>query len=246
MRQPDIAIRAAGAKNLVRLTANRVIEAQPALSPDGRHIAFLRFSRAGGYPRLYVMQVDGRQQRRIASGAWGPVWSPDGTWIAYDGRDGIRIVRSSGRGDQLLVPETRRTSVLRPVWLSDGLHIAFVRASRTGRSAIWTATVHGGGLDPVGSVPRYLDDFDVAPDGQRLVFSGGRRLFVMNIDGTGRRPFGRREKWGIATPAWCRDGRTIVFASRRDRDWDLYAMTTSGRVFAKVTDNLGDDYEPDC
>jgi Tol biopolymer transport system component len=86
----------------------------------------------------------------------------------------------------------------------------------------------------------------VAPDGQRLVFSGGRRLFVMNIDGTGRRPFGRREKWGIATPAWCRDGRTIVFARRRDRDWDLYAITTSGRVFTRVTDNLADDYEPDC
>jgi len=37
-----------------------------------------------------------------------------------------------------------------------------------------------------------------------------------------------------------------VFARRRDRGWDLYAMTTSGRVFTKVTDNLADDYEPDC
>jgi Tol biopolymer transport system component len=68
----------------------------------------------------------------------------------------------------------------------------------------------------------------------------------MNADGSDVRPLGPRHRREVAAPAWCRDGKTVIYAGRQDGDWDLYAMTTSGRVFAKVTDNLGDDYEPDC
>lgn len=241
-RQPDIAlITSRGVRSLMR---NRVVDAMPELSPDGSQISYIRFARLG-LPVLHVVGVDGTGDRSLAVRGWRPSWSPDGRSLVYAGDDGLRIVRAVGGRDHRLLRNSRRRFNAVAVWSSSG-EIFFARSSKTGATAIWSVRPDGSGARRIAAAPRYLSEFDLSPDGEGIVFSRSHRLFVLDADGHGRRRLGPYDRKGVATPSWCRDGRTIVFASRHDSDWDLYAMTTGGRIMAKLTANLADDYEPDC
>ena len=244
-RPPDIAM--TRGRGVRRLTANRRIETEPTLSPDGRHVAFVSFRRDGGYPSLFVRRTDGHSARRLASLAWRPAWSPDGRWLAYDGSDGVRIVHVSGSPDRLLVADSNRRFVGSPAWAADGRRVLYTGSRRGGRrTAIWSVGRDGTELRRIGTLRRLLDRLDWSPDRTHAVFSGGRRLYVMNADGSVVRPLGPRHRREIAAPAWCRDGRTVVYAGRQDGDWDLYAITTRGRPLGKLAENLADEYVPDC
>jgi TolB protein len=76
-----------------RLTKDLGINIFPSCSPDGQKIAFV--SDKGGTNRIYVVNADGRDTRRLTHSDIGrsksgfPSWSPDGTKIAFtSSRDG--------------------------------------------------------------------------------------------------------------------------------------------------------------
>ncbi|MCX6046642.1 MAG: SH3 domain-containing protein [Chloroflexi bacterium] len=55
----------------------------PAISPDGSRVAFTRI---GGENGVYVINIDGSNERKIYSGnetLSSPKWSPDGNWIVF-------------------------------------------------------------------------------------------------------------------------------------------------------------------
>ncbi len=66
-----------------QLTSHEKGESSPAVSPDGRQLAFV--SSRDGTANLYLLAVDGGEARRltnISTGVSDPRWSPDGKWIA--------------------------------------------------------------------------------------------------------------------------------------------------------------------
>jgi Tol biopolymer transport system component len=105
----------------------RVIEraGQPAWSPNGRRLAFVR-GPPGGAPfrtfdtAIYVAAADGSRRRRVARGFY-PAWSPNGKRLAFiqgrfvEGRPGRRgrslwalyTIRADGR-ERRLVARSRR------------------------------------------------------------------------------------------------------------------------------------------
>jgi dipeptidyl aminopeptidase/acylaminoacyl peptidase len=80
--------------DLRRLTMEDVlrwrIPAQPALSPDGRRVAFVvsenDFEQSRTVTHLWWVDIESRQARRLThtdAGAAAPRWSPDGRWLAF-------------------------------------------------------------------------------------------------------------------------------------------------------------------
>jgi hypothetical protein len=68
---------------------------EPRWSPDGRHVAAIRWTR-GGTSALVVLDTTGRVAQTIVAEravVTSPTWSPDGAWVYFDSdRDGISNV----------------------------------------------------------------------------------------------------------------------------------------------------------
>lgn len=103
---------------------------------------------------LYVARADGRERRLLArtdSALPGPpVWSPDGTRIAWplyfrreahDARDRIGVLPASGAARTIAAADAFAGST--PVWAPDGRALAFVRVDARGAGDVWVADANG-------------------------------------------------------------------------------------------------------
>ena len=147
---------------------------------------------------------------RTIAFAKGSVGGPEGNTIrGY----GIHVVRTDGSGLRRVT-----ASGTHPAWSPDGERLAYCEWM----DGIWVVGADGSG-DHAVTHTRFSSGVDWSPDGTQLVFAGsdppGRsRLYVVNVDGTGRRPLvdggpGTEDRF----PVWAADGR-IYFL----RGYDSY------------------------
>lgn len=186
---------------------------QPAWSPDGRQIAFLRLNHDGD-PALMVMNVDGSGQTVVATApntAYGDVrWLPDGNRLAfraYDRRNywpdadpnrtGHFVMNRDGSGLTRLVNFTIDISGSRlvndddmPMWSPDGTQMTFTRTYVNNSVDLMVANSDGTGQRTVINFPssRVLyGAYCWLPDGQRIAFMRRDSFSISTIkpDGTG-------------------------------------------------------------
>lgn len=133
-------------------------------SPDGQRIAYVEDLGAFS-SNLYVCALDGSGQQVLSqvgvNGAYGmPVWSPDGSEIAYPlrVREGDRAVTSLNavRVDgaihrTLLAPDP--VGLLDPVWAQGGIYLTVEDADSSKRGSIYYRPDTGGGLVRVTTAP---------------------------------------------------------------------------------------------
>ena len=80
----DIWVMNADGSHQQQLTDDVAADLSPAVSPDGRYVAFVSYR--GGRRNIWRMNIDGRNLRPLTKGLGedAPSFSPDGKWVVYD------------------------------------------------------------------------------------------------------------------------------------------------------------------
>ncbi len=167
-------------RDAVNLTkASAADDTQPAISPDGKFIAF-RSERDGG--GMFVMNTAGDSVRRVADFGFNPSWSPDGKALVCADESITRpddrqlavsrlwIVDVASGRRQLL----SNSDGVQPRWSPHGDRIAFWAIDRSGYRDIWTIAASGGQASAV-THDTHVDWNPVwSPNGKHLYFSSDR------------------------------------------------------------------------
>lgn len=231
--------------------------ADPRVSPDGRHVVYVRRSNDimtdRTRSRLWLAAVDGSDHRPlIADGSASmPRWSPTGDRLAYlrsaDGATQIHV-RWMDTGQSAAVTSVRE-SPSSLTWSPDGRRIAFtmavpfepeplVKPPKKPEGAEWA--------EPA----KVVDRLRYRADGQGFLEAAYDHVFVVPADGGTPRQLTDGEAHHRGPLAWTADSRALVFSANRDEDWerqtieaDLFRVTLDGDLTA-LTDRPGSEARP--
>jgi TolB protein len=205
---------------LVQLTHNLFDDVQPAWSPDGTRIAFVRTGANEGYPfprvpGIYALSPATHAEQALVPlpgfqpGVW-PAWSPDGSLIAYIRGAKIAVARTDGKLVRLV---GTHGDPRRPTWSPDGSQIAFTDGA--GRELL-VVSADGTGLHGVATVAS-ADTPAWSPDGTWIAFAGRPNntatngIWIVHPDGTGFRLLAAVDS--PFSPAWSPDSSQLVYES---------------------------------
>jgi eukaryotic-like serine/threonine-protein kinase len=191
----------------------------PAISPDGRRIAFARAGPTAD-TRVFVAPLGRPDESTMLTGPedglWShrqPAWSPDGRTICYAAFRDLWIVRLDERKPRRLTSDGQMDET--PVWSSDGRHVYF-SSNRGSTQAIWRVPAAGGKPRRVtlGTGPE--SHASIARDGSILAyctFAQEARLVLRDTaTGTDTQVPGTRADY---EPAFAPDLRGFAFVSDR-------------------------------
>lgn len=252
--QFDIYSQQIGTKNRINLTPDSpAADTQPAVSPDGKFVAF----RSDREPRgIYLMGSAGESPRLISDLGYHPSWSPGGREIVVSsfGRD-EPTVRATGRHSLMVIDvetglrrEISNVEASFPNWSPNGSRIAYwFYSGPYGRREI--ATIPAGGGEPV----VVAKDFSVSnwnpvwsPEGKYLYFvssrTGNLNFWRVRIDENSGAVLSEPE--AVVTPSkysrhlsFSKDGSRMVYVQTNDHaniqavEFDPVAGKTVGSPF---------------
>ncbi len=231
---------------------------EPVWSPDGQRIACTGYV-AEGVSTSQIWSLPRRAGNPLAvtegtSMDGSPVWVPDGKYMFFvsdrGGSNDIWWLPVGDRGNPTRQARALTAGVgVSSISLSkDGTTLAYTKA--IAHSNIWSIPIEHGRLFtlneamPLTSENNYIEDLDVSPDGQWIVFDSNRRgnmdIWLMRKDGSELRQLTthRAHDW---TPRWSPDGSKILFHSLRSGNRDLFILPVDGGAPVQLTDHPAED-----
>jgi Tol biopolymer transport system component len=218
-------------------------------SPDGSRIAYAQVVDSGR-SSVFVSDPDGKNAIQVSHGVWdtGPVWSPDGKWIAYQGEDpdyDVYVVPSDGSAPSRQLSSGPAADV--PVsWLNDGSGVLVNRAA-VGDEHPVVLPVNGGSERRVGPVMQGNLHGTWSPSGAHFGFDvhqGGKvTVWVQDsaAGSTARQLTTEGFENAPATAMWSPDGKQIVYTSRRTGTLDIYVLDVATGQSRQLTSDIRDD-----
>jgi Tol biopolymer transport system component len=185
------------------------------LSPDGTRFAVHRHEGLGGDSWSFLL-AQGRMQRLTFDTAQdnsSPIWSPDGTRVAFtsrrDGKWGLYLKSADGTGNEELIIDSAEPKGPTS-WSPDGKLLVYSQAGD-----VWAVPVTGKEKKPIALVQSQFAELfpQVSPDGKWLAYqsneTGRVEVYVKPFpEGPG--------KWQVSVdggvfPRWGRGGRELYF-----------------------------------
>ena len=226
------------------------------LSPDGRLIAYtvtMRDRPGRPYGQLWIMEVATRKSVRVGNerdSGGGPLWSPDGKWLAFQGhqgeKSGLFVARPDGSEVTFLTSPEGTNSPLPGTgneisWSPDGKQLAFI-SSTPGPEAAEAAG------DPM-VITRYLYKPDAGEGITR--FNDNQRLHIFAVDLTTKKirqlTQGNFDEHSID---WSPDGKEILFVSNHEPNqdeffnYDIFALKVADNSVRRLIATEANEYEP--
>jgi Tol biopolymer transport system component len=189
----------------------------PAVSPDGQTVAFVR---DGGEHGLYLIDIDGSDERLIFAGRArlsSPKWSPDGQWLLFT------------RGDEEYHCIEFGSGCISPPSGPDGREITIPGADTATRYWYKLARVdrNGNNYRDIASLPsaRAADWHEAG-----IVYQSdaGLQLTADVPDAENRLIIFDYLKPFFSDPDWQPQGDRIVYMGKEASHWEIFAVNSDG------------------
>lgn len=214
-------------RSLVQSLVTVPLPEQPALSPDGAHVAYVLRTTNSGADRderaLWIAPTAGGAPRQLT---WGtndqaPSWSPDGSQLAFlrgDDSSPAQIWVLPMAGGEPRQASDAPLGAGAPIWSPDGTRIAF-------SAPVDTAAMPDDGDTEFRhrlTNPQSAQRLDYKVDGVGL--RGSMRTHVHVVDvARGTTTQLTRGDWSASSPVWSPDGAQLAFSTSTGPDADLVA-----------------------
>lgn len=238
---------AAGGEARALTFNDAIIETSPQPSPDGRTLAY--FTRTGRGTKIFLLDLAARTAwpRQLDPGSRTerfPVWSPDGTRIAF-ARDGDTWVMPVAGGEAKRVVAPQYGTVGSPVWSPDGTRM-IVTSGESGYDQIAVVTVATGALTAITYGQQEVSEASWSPDGRWIVYivNDGlgmtRQVMLAPADGSAPARSLTQGKAIRRSPQFSPDGRTIAYIETDGAHTaDIWTIPAAGGTPRQVTNSMG-------
>ena len=239
--------------NQRQITHYKSTSTMPAVSPDGKLVAFTTY--AQGNPKIMIFSTDSGRRvpfyNPVSSVVETPEFTPDGARMLFSATiDGwTQICEANVDGSNMRrISHVRSIEVSAKVNPKNASQMVYI-SGKSGHQQLWRSTVDGGDQEMVTDGQGDVANPSWSPNGQFLAFAwtrgyeiGGFNIFVMDV--AKRVPVqlthgnGRNEN-----PWWAPDGVHLVFTTKRGPSTQIYTMLADGSHVQQLTTE-GNNIQP--
>jgi Tol biopolymer transport system component/predicted Ser/Thr protein kinase len=210
------------------------------VSPDGTRAAIQQYSGDRTNADIWIMDLRSGTETRLTfdpAGSYQPVWSPDGTQVAYQSRRGgfmgIYKKAANGAGSEELIAKIDKPLSLTD-WSRDGRYLLYMAPDPKTKMDVWVLPLEGDRkpfpalLGEANEMAGYL-----SPDDRFLAYrsdeTGRNELYVQTFDPKAGSRSGGAGKWIVSKGSagmarWRSDGKELLYLSNQG---DVMAVPVS-------------------